>query len=592
MQPRRLLPLALCLAACASEGFPDLPEPVYPDPAAVAAGLADLPFPEFLDRSFAALLERSPESLTDLGAQPPGARDRYLDDLSDAFADGTWDLAEAILARLRAFDRAALDPAGRLNRDVYEWYLDDLLRERPFRHHAYLLNGSLTSEHMRLLSLFTQVHPLATRANAEDYVERLWRVRRRVDQAIAGLDARAREGLMPPQAVLGAAIADLELLGGTSAAGSPFYDGLAGRLPAVPLDSADRARLLADAERAVRLSVLPALRDLAAAARRHWALAPTGEGAWTLPDGDAWYRQQLRHHTTLELTPAEIHALGLAEVARLHGALRERFAALGFPAGLDVPAGLRRAAAQGGVVPAGQCLARYAAILAEAQDRLDDAIGLRPKAALEVRADPVGGYYIAGSVDGSRPGVFYAYVPSSGLYAYRMKSLAYHEGVPGHHLQLSIAREQAAAPALRRTLGFTAHAEGWALYAERLAAELGFYEGDDLGDVGRLEYELLRAVRLVVDTELHDRRWTSAQARSWVQANLGGTDEILRYLSWPGQATAYKVGMERILALREALAARLGPAWQARAFHRTLLLAGSVPLPVLERLVAEADWTQ
>jgi len=594
-----LLTSLLAAAACGEDtNFPTLVEPTYATVPEVTAELVGLSFGDFLERSFAALAARSPETLTDLGLSAgQGQRDNFLDDVSDAFVSETYDLADALLLALRAYDRSSLSAADRLSYDVYEWYLDDVARERPFMHYVYSVNASVTSEHQRLIALLTQVHPLESVANAEDYVERLWRIRQRITDVEAGLDARAREGLLPPKAVLAPAQRDLAAQGAQAPTATDLYLRLAAGLDTIPaLSSHEREQLLDEATRAIREAVLPAWRDLAAALGRLYPQAPDGEGLWALPGGTDYYAYVLRHHTTSDLGADAIHELGLAEVARLQGLIRERFAALGYPETTTFIGGFARVASDGGHVAARDCIRRYTEILADVTGRLGDAIDVQPKAPLEVRADRIGGYYIPGPPDGSAPGVFYAYVPPTGLPLYSMKTLAYHEGVPGHHLQVGLARERTDVPTLRRALVFTAHAEGWALYAEQLAAELGLYAGDVYGDLGRLQYELFRAARLVVDTGLHARRWTSSAAASYLTENLGFPAEVLwvpgqvaRYLSWPGQATAYKVGMQKFLALRTATQARLGPDYNALAFHRLLLESGSLPLSVLERLVGETS---
>lgn len=593
MSPRWLLLPSLLVLGCGSgDEFPPLPEPTYPTAAEVDAQLAGLSFGDFLEASFAALLVRSPESLTDLGLSAAfGRRDTLLDDVSDPFLLATYDLAAVIRARLASYDRQALTAAERVSYDVYAWYLDDLASERPFMHHGYTVNGGLTSEDARLVSLFTQVHPIVTRADAEAYVERLWRVRRRIDQTIAGLEAREREGTLPPRGALAPAVENIGLLASTDADASPFIVGLEDRLGQVTdADASTMERLCADARRAYRVSVKPALEDLHAAVERAYASASDGDGVWTQPDGDAYYAYLLRHHTTLDLTADEVHARGLAAVAALQAEVRQRFDELALPASTTLSAGFNHVRSAAGTVPAASVIARYAEIIADVTAKLDPIIDVKPRAAVVVVSDPVGGYYVPGSPDGSRPGAFYAYVGPTGNPTYTMKTLAYHEAVPGHHLQIGLAREQTGLPTLRRALTFTAQVEGWALYAEQVAADLGSYGGDPHGDLGRLQYALLRAARLVVDTGIHARRWTAAQGASYLRENVAlYSTEAYRYVSWPGQATAYRIGLDAIVAARAAARTRLGDAFDARAFHRVLLEAGSLPLPVLETMMSEAS---
>jgi uncharacterized protein (DUF885 family) len=595
-----LVALALGCGKQAPVARPVLVDPVYPAVEDVVAGLAGLSFDDFLERSYRALLQRSPEGLTDLEMSASfGWRDQFLDDASDAFRLQTYALAEAILARLRAFDRTALWASQRVSLDVYDFYLDDLVRERPFIHHVYSINAGLTSEHAVILSLFTQVHPLQTRANAEDYVERLWRVEKKVAQLVDGLRARQAEGLAPPQAVLRPALAQIRETADLPATSHPFYRPLASGIGAIAdLSAGERQSLLDQASRAISESVEPAYQSLASAVAQLLAWASAEDGVWALPQGDAYYAYLLKHHTTTDLSASDIHAYGLAEVARIQDEIRQRVQGLGYSTTATLQDQFARVAAASGLVPASSCIETHTSIVRAAQARIAVAIDLAPKASVEVRADPVGGYYVPGALDGSRPGVFYATVAPGGSPRYAMATLAYHEGVPGHHLQVGLAREQQGLPTLRGVLFFTAQAEGWALYAERLAWELGWYDGDVYGDLGRLQYELLRAVRLVVDTGIHAQRWSSADAIQYMADNTGFAPDVLsvpgqiaRYVSWPGQATAYKIGMRELLLLRGQVQAAQGTSFDLKRFHRVVLTGGTVPLPVLDRIVQEASWS-
>lgn len=603
MKPRTpvfLIALVAALAACGSDepALPDLVEPTYPSLDTVVADLRDRPLADFYDLSFRYLLQRSPESVTELGLSATyGQRDNYLDTVSDAFLVETYDLVDAVRTLLAQYDPTALTPAERISHDAYAWYLDDLERERPFMHHSYAVNNSLTSEHLKLLGLFTQVHPLATRANAEDYVERLWRVRRKLDEVIAGVRARHDQGLVPPLIAVQGALETINSIAVASPTDVPFYTSFADRLASADgVDSSTRDSLLRQAQAAIEQSVQPAFGALYTAVNDTLADAPTGPGVWALPNGAAYYAHVLRHHTTTELTAADIHSYGLEEVARIRAEIQARLDALGYPRGETLAQSFVRVARDGGgQVAAAECIARYNAIARDAQTRVSPAIDITPRTPVEVRADPIGGYYIPGAPDGSRPGVFYAYVPSGGLPAYSMRTLTYHETVPGHHTQTAIARELPGLPMFRAAVTFTGQAEGWALYAERLAYELGWYSDDLYSDLGRLQYELLRAVRLVVDTGLHEQRWSYAQAVAYMDENTGFpasalnvSAQVIRYLCMPGQATAYKIGMRELLTMR-ARAQTAHAAFDLTAFHRAVLTAGNLPLPVLSRFVQAAD---
>jgi uncharacterized protein (DUF885 family) len=328
--------LVAALAACGSDEaeFPDLSEPAYPSVDAVVADLEGRPLAEFYELSFRYLLQRSPESVTDLGLSGAyGQRDNYLDDVSDGFLGETYDLVDAIRVLLARFDPTALTDDERVTYDAYAWYLDDLARERPFMHHSYLINNTLTSEHQKLLALFTQVHPLATRANAEDYVERLWRVKRKIEQVIEGVKARRREGLAPPLIAVQSALQTIRSIAKAPPTEVPFYTSLADRLAIGVVDPDARDTLLREAQEAILQSVQPAFGLLYVTVNDALSDASPGPGVWALPNGAAYYAHLLRHHSTTDRSAAEIHAYGLEEVARLRGEIQTRFDALGYPPG-------------------------------------------------------------------------------------------------------------------------------------------------------------------------------------------------------------------------------------------------------------------
>ncbi|MEO0974925.1 MAG: DUF885 family protein, partial [Pseudomonadota bacterium] len=366
-----------------------------------------------------------------------------------------------------------------------------------------------------------------------------------------------------------------------------------------------RAEFLRQSEEAIVASVYPAYQsyiDYFSALREK---STNDAGVWKFPDGEAYYNYMLRQNTTTKLTANEIHATGLTEVDRIQA---EMLAILegegydisnGFTQAMDAVAADDRFYYPDTDEGREQILADYRSIIAQIDADLDDAFHERPNAGVEVRRVPAfsektspGAYYNGPSADGSRPGIFYA-----NLYdiratpKYGMRTLAYHEAIPGHHFQIATATELEGVPEFRKQVGFTAYAEGWALYAERLAWELGFQD-DPFDNLGRLQAELFRAVRLVVDTGIHAKRWTREEAIDYMQRNTGIAEsdvvaEIERYIVWPGQATSYKVGMMEFLALRDEARAALGERFDLRDFHAVLLKNGAVPLHVLRELVME-----
>lgn len=379
------------------------------------------------------------------------------------------------------------------------------------------------------------------------------------------------------------------------------------KLSADELDEATRERLKAEARAAVQDAVYPAYRELIAYYEQLLPKTKGNFGAWALPDGAAFYAWAVKQHTTTGMTPDQVHELGLREVARIEGEMDAILRAEGLAEGTvgarvqqigrrpdqlypDTDAGRK------------QILADYQRIIDEIDAGLDPYFDVRPKIGVKVERVPEfrektapGAYYNTPAFDGSRPGIFYANLRNvAEIPKFGMRTLAFHEAIPGHHFQKTIQQELEGVPTFRKVLPFTAFAEGWALYTERLAWEIG-YQKNPLDNLGRLQAEMFRAVRLVVDTGLHHKRWTREQAIDYMGEKTGMPEsdvvaEIERYLVMPGQALAYKVGMNRILELRERARAELGDGFDLRRFHNLVLTAGDMPLMLLERRVG--DWIE
>ena len=304
--------------------------------------------------------------------------------------------------------------------------------------------------------------------------------------------------------------------------------------------------------------------------------------------GSDYYAYALRHHSTTDLSAAEVHQLGLDELVRIHADMRLIFDQLGYPQDESLLQLFDRVAVDGGTVPAASVLSTYESIIDIAAQRLDEAFDIFPTADVIVLPDPFGGFYIGPSFDGVRPGAFYAGTENDEPW-FPMRSLTYHEAIPGHHTQIAIAMEQDA-PVFRKIVGSTGFVEGWALYAERLAWELGWYENDPYADLGRLQYEALRAARLVMDTGMHEFGWSFDRAVQFSIDNVGlslgrSQNAAARYSIWPGQATAYMIGMLKILDERQRAIDALGAEFDLKGFHRALLSNGAVPLTVLDDVV-------
>jgi uncharacterized protein (DUF885 family) len=560
----------------------------------------------FYGRVFASFALDSPELLSSLRIVP-GWADFYssdLDDVSPAHETKSLDELKSSLATLKSYDRSGLDREGQLSYDTLAYFLQIQVDGERFRDYDFPVN-QMQGMQSELPDFMVQIHQVTSKREADSYIARLNKFPRKFDQLLESLKLRESKGIVPPQFTVDKVIVQMKgFIAKPSAENTLFvsFKDKLDKIPAERLDAATRAQLLAQADQAIQHSVYPAYRKLI---DYFAALEPKAQGnygAWHLPDGDSYYAWCVRMHTTTDMTPQQVHQLGLAEVARVGAEMDTLLKGQNLTdgtIGARVQHLARDPQQQYANSPEGKLamLARYQAILDEVNQGLGSAFDIRPKLGVEVRAVPEfsqatapGAYYQPGSLDGSRPGVFYANMRVPGeTPKFAMRTLAYHEGIPGHHFQISIAQELQDVPFFRTVIPFTAYVEGWALYAERLAGELGF-ESDPLDNLGRLRDEMMRASRLVVDTGIHYKHWTREQAIRYMVDNTGMSEgdvtaEVERYFVNPGQALAYKAGMLKILALREHAKQTLGPNFDLKKFHNEILSHGALPLTILERVV-------
>ncbi len=587
--------LLLFVASCGGGGGGNATAPptTPPGPSAseqLAEDLQGLALDEFYAESFGALITRSPETVvwealeSVFPLQATG-----LDDVSDEFQRETFSMYQVVLDALGNYDRNALTAEEQLDYDVYEYFLRDEVDRLDFLYHDFRATYMNFSVQRSTQRFFTDIHPLETPQDAEDYIARLQLVDDKFDQLIDHLERQRNAGIVEPALTLNVALNQVTAIAGSRPDDNPYFSAFAAKLQQVPeLDEAGRADLLDRARAAVTSSVTPAYQRLRNQLQNLLNNAPPIIGVGQYPRGSEWYAYALRHHSTTDLTPARVHQLGLDELARIHAEMRLIFDQLGYPQNESLEQLYARVARDGGIIPAADVKSVYEAIIDEAESRLSEAFDIFPAADVIVLPDPAGGFYISPSFDGKRPGAFYAGTDNDQAY-FSMRSLTYHESVPGHHTQIAIAMEQDV-PAFRKIVGFTGFIEGWALYAERLAHELGWYDGDPYGELGRLQFEALRAARLVMDTGIHSLGWSFDDAaefnRNNVGASLGSSQGAAgRYSVWPGQATAYLIGMLEILAQRERAMNELGPLFDLKAFHRAVLANGAVPLELLDDVV-------
>lgn len=584
---------AAALAACAT-GPGGQPQ-TGPNPALAA----------FFEAAFETELDASPQFATAVGDKRNYGR---WDDPSVA-ADEARDrrIADAVAALRAQFDPAALaDPQDKLSFALFEKRLARAQAQAPFRLHSYSFN-QMFGVQSAIPSFLINQHRVSSLADAEAYVSRLEGVQAYLGGALARSREAQAQGVLPPRFVYDYVLSDCANV----IAGAPFADGpdsplradFAAKVASLGLSEADTQRLIAAADAALQASVLPAYQEAIRVLTAQQTSAGTDDGVWRLPNGDAYYAERLATQTTTALTADEIHQIGLDNVARIHSEMQGIMRQVGFAGSLSDFFTFMETDPQFYLPQTDEgkaaYIARAGAAIAAMQERVPAFFNQTPRASMVVRAveafrEQSAGlaFYQRPSADGSRPGVYYANtVDMRALPLYQLEALAFHEGIPGHHFQIALQQELDGLPRFRRFGGgFTAYSEGWALYCELLAKEMGFYT-DPYSDFGRLTLELRRAIRLVVDTGLHAKRWPREQAIRYVLENQPGEEaqarrDIDRYIVMPGQATAYLIGSLEIQRLRREAQTRMGDRFSIAGFHDVVLSSGAVPLDVLEDMVS------
>ncbi|MDX2219101.1 MAG: DUF885 domain-containing protein [Burkholderiales bacterium] len=527
-----------------------------------------------------------------------------LDDASPAETERTAARSRAFLDTLRSYDASGFTGQDKLSYDILDYFLASQVKGEPWRYHNFPVN-QLFGIQSELPNMMTTAQQVNDATDAEHYLARLAQYPRKFDEIIESMKYREERKILPPRFVVekvGDQIREFIATGApNNALVTTFRDKL-DKIPADKMDAARKAELVKQAEDSVAANVLPAYTKLGAYMDSLKNKATENRGAWSLPDGDKYYEYVIEAQTTTRMKADELHALGLAEVARIGAEMDAILDAAGYkqPTRAARIAALAKSPSQ--VYPAtdagrAQVLKDYQAIIDEIDAKVETMVTRRPAARVVVERVPAMAekssafaYYNGPAMDGSKPGVFFVNLRKPDEIAkFGMRTLAYHEAIPGHHLQIATAHELKDLPIFRRLVPFTAYSEGWALYAEKLAWELG-YQKDPFDNLGRLQAEMFRAVRLVVDTGIHSQRWTREQAIEYMIANTGMPEvevvaEIERYFVNPGQALAYKVGMIKILQLREKAKAALGQKFDLREFHDAVLGNGAMPLEVLERVI-------
>jgi uncharacterized protein (DUF885 family) len=524
-------------------------------------------------------------------AAEQAALERQLTPQTRAWRHARVELARKGLAELAKFDPAGMSRDERVSADLMRWQLSQLVEGEAYEDYRFPLD-QFNGPNVTLVNTLTVTHPLRTSPDARNYVARLGQVRLRMEEAIAEAERLAAKRMIPPRFILRSTLAQMEHFIGTPPAQNPLVAIYAERIAAIDgLGAEERDALRAQAERAVAAEVYPVWKKAIALLESLVPASTDDAGLWRFPGGAKAYAYDLRRFTTTKLAAAEIHEIGRREVARIEGEMEKVLQRLGRTQGTleERTDALERDLAYPNTDPGrAAIMADIERILRDAEKRAAALFAETPKAPVVARPYPpfrwasAAASYSFPAPDGSRPGTFQIPLRPSQLTRYGLRSLVYHETVPGHHLQIALEMEDPALPRFRqlRAFGFiSAYGEGWALYAERLAAEAGWYEGDPEGLLGQLAAELFRARRLVVDTGLHAKRWTREQAIAYGI----GPSEVERYVVFPGQACSYKLGQLKILELRSRARRVLGERYSPQEFHRAVLGTGSVPLELLER---------
>ncbi len=547
-------------------------------------------------------LARSPMMQTYLGIKDNQDK---LDDASQLADDETAALAKSWLEEMRReFDIDRLDAQTALSYRLYEFAVEDQLATHDFSGNEYVFQH-MSGPHSDFPSFMINFHRVETVEDAQGYIARLNDAQRYLGQYADKAQAQYQNGVVLPKFVYAKITeASRNVISGapfSEGEDSPLFADIQAKINALSIEQTQKDNLIEQAKTSLLTSVQPAYLSLLNMFTEHESGASTDDGVWKLPNAQAYYAARLRHYTTTDLTADEIHEIGLKEVARIQDEMRGIMKQVDFDGTLKEFFDFLRSDPQfvfsNDDAGRESYMAEATQIIDDMKGRLDGLFITKPKADVVVKrvepfreATAFGAFYNRPAPDGSRPGTYYINLRDvKEQPKYLMQALAYHEGIPGHHMQIAIAQELEGIPKFRTLGGHTSYIEGWALYSEAVPKELDLYT-NPYSDFGRLSMEIFRAARLVVDTGIHTKKWSREKAVQYYLDNIPNPEgdvraEIDRYIVWPGQATAYKIGMLKIQELRSDAETRLGDRFDIREFHDVILANGSVPLKVLEDLV-------
>ncbi len=555
----------------------------------------------FFERVFEENVKRYPTWQTYIGLKTNYGK---LNNATEEFQLESLEISKRHLKELKEFSYRGLTHQGQLSYKLFKKDLEEGIEGWKWRYHRFPLN-QMFGYHSGLPSFMVNMHRITNLQEAQDYLSRLKEFNRVFKERMVYVQKQKDMGILPPAFVYDKVIGSSEnIIKGIPFGGkkkSPLYEDFSKKISKLKISKKKKNELLKEARLILVKDVQPVYKDLIAFLKEAKAIKKDNHGAWSLPNGDEYYRWRLEQITTTDMSPSEIHDFGLREVDRIHGEMKGIMKKVGFKGSLnDFFQHMRTSPKY--VYPdtkkgRAAYLKRANTVIDEMEAALPKMFNTLPKADLLVKAvEPYReksagiAFYQSPPLFGDRPGIYYVNLYNmKDVPKYKIEALAYHEGLPGHHMQNAVQSELTDLPKFRRTGGYTAYGEGWGLYSELLPKEFGFYK-DPYSDFGRLSMELWRACRLVTDTGLHAKKWTREEAIKYLEENTANADlEIVkgieRYIVNPGQATAYKIGMQKILDLRSYAKEELGAKFDIRDYHDVILRNGAVPLDVMEDLV-------
>lgn len=515
-------------------------------------------------------------------------RNDELTNVSCEHDEETYEIYKKSLRDLKSYDRGKQTEDELLTTDAIQWFLEDALNGQKFMYHSYPIN-QFNGIQCSIVDFMMNYNEIKNKDDAENYIKRVSSIKEKFSQALEAMKAREKKGIIPPSYVIDATVKQIDQITGASPKQNAIYTSFKERLSQIKnMDDKEKESLCKKVEDEIKSSVSPAYKTMKDYLKKLREKAPKEVGYWKQPEGDEYYAYILRHFTTTNLTPEEVHNLGLQKVQEIKDEMTPIFKELNIPTDnfgyalncINTENYNRETSVD-----------EMKKIIADTEKKLPEMFEIFPKSKVDVI--PVPSFmestfpngYQTGTIDGSRPGVFYLNLSMS-WQRHRMLPLAYHEAIPGHHFQLSLQMENEELSPFRKINNSVAYVEGWALYSERLADEYGLYK-DGRERIGYLQSQLMRAVRLVIDTGIHYKKWTREQAMSYFYDNMGYNNpgEIDRYIVYPGQACSYMIGELKILELREKAKSELGDKFNIKEFHTAVLKDGALPLSMLENQV-------